>query len=128
MGSIWDSIKQFGSNVVSGIGTIIAPTTVSSTFVGPPVPTTTSFTNSLGDIYTSAISRIAGWINPPPTAPVTASTASPIYIWGGSKPLAPSTTTSPSGSNASLFGLPQGMGLILVAVGVGYLLFKRGKI
>lgn len=144
---IWDSIKQFGSNVVSSIGSVISssPTTYTGiggdvTFVGPPAPSTSitsNIGNTIGGLYNSAISRISSWINPPPTVVATPSAPKTVYIWGGSAPLAPSATTAPSvatapspitGNNNSLFGLPQGVGLVLVAVGVGYLIFNKGKI
>mgnify|MGYP000297049920 CR=1 FL=1 len=133
MGSIWDNIKQFGSDVVSGIGGAIS-SPYSSGFVGPTQPSITSslggtVTKVAGTLYDSAISRIANWINPPPDPAPTPSAPAPVYVFGGSSPIKPTDSTSPSGvASGSLFGLPQGFGIMLLTIGVGYIVLKRGKL
>jgi hypothetical protein len=121
---ILDSIQQFGSSVISGIGSIISAPFVTTTNRQPTTITGT-LGNSISGLYDSAVSRIANWINPPPdqqqaTPPQT------IYF-GGSQPISADGSTRPSGSTGG-FRLPQGMGLILVAGLVGFLIFNRGRL
>jgi|APSaa5957512535_1039671.scaffolds.fasta_scaffold03442_9 hypothetical protein len=131
--SILDSIKEFGSQVISGIGGAFVSGLGGSTTPAPINSTSTqgSLTSSwgagIGTLYDSAVSRISNWINPP--AEAVSNPPAPVYVFGGSSPISSTTTsTAPSQAGSSLFGLPHGIGLMLVAAGVGYfLLTRRGR-
>lgn len=121
---IFDSIKNFGSSVLSGIGSVISAPFV-PTRSQQPTTVTSTLGSSINALYNSAFSRIADWINPPPQSTPAPSAPKTIFTFGGSDPIAPTGSTATTGNTSG--GLPQGMGLILVAIGIGYLLFNRIK-
>lgn len=113
--SLWDNIKDFGSSVYSGIGSVFS--SPDPTFVGPTAPTggslTSTISSGLNNIIDSVFSSFASSIYEPKTTLQSPSTAPDRYI-----------TFMPSGSSKQILGMST-IGIVVVAGVVGYLYLTR---
>jgi hypothetical protein len=108
---ILNSIKNFGSSVVSGIGAAFTSTPVRApSLTTPAIATGSGFSRVLD----SAISRISNFINPRQQI---APNATPVYVFDDSK----------VGGDGKIFGVSQKILLVVAAGLVGFLVFKRLK-
>lgn len=113
--SIFDSIRNFSSSVVSGIGSVFSPTVQdygSINFVGPPTraQTVSPVSQSIANSVFSSISR---WLAPDNSPAVNTSTGQQVLFL-------------PSGGGGGGF-IANNQILLLVIAGVlaGYLILKR---
>ncbi|MBT6955530.1 MAG: hypothetical protein HN802_06085 [Candidatus Jacksonbacteria bacterium] len=121
--SIYDRIKQFGGSVVSGIGRAFTPApTRTSSMTTPSIMSTggSGFTTLLN----SAVSRISSWIAPKPKV-VTQTVEKPVFLFGGGGGGTAPNLSGTAPQEPTLFGMPQKMGLVVVAGLVGFLILKR---
>jgi hypothetical protein len=121
--SILSSIRDFGSNVVSGIGNVFhsspSPSVFNapnSTIYGPQQPSPVY--QSISD---SVFSSIARWIAPDdqPVAAGTHSQPQVLYVSQGG------ATTTGATSGGKIFGIPQVTLLVVLGGVAAFLILKR---
>jgi hypothetical protein len=116
--SILSSIRDFGSNVVSGIGDIFhsSPTSTQPTIVSSPSTSGTLSDNIVDSIY----SRIASWIAPDDRPVETSTQPQVVYIPQGGSAAAPGV-----GDSSKIFGIPQVTLLVVLGGVAAYLIVRR---
>lgn len=100
---IFSKIRDFGSDVVSGIGSVISSESKSAT----------------RSIFNSAISRISDWIRPDDRQVVSSTSPQVVFL-----PPSNGDTTGDT-TEKTLFGMPQVVLLFIAGGLAAYLVLKR---
>lgn len=128
--SIFDSLKQFGGNVISGIGNVFASAVNPAPTVTRSTPSLTStITQGLSGLINTAFSGIARFVNPQDRPLVSTPTPpTPVFIVGsGATQDSTAATQTGTAPAQTILGVPQKTALLIAAGLVGFLVFRRIK-